>query len=30
MNHLCHGYVTDDQFLEHMILYYQMAIDVAQ
>jgi len=30
MNHLCHGYVTDDQFLEHMIPHHQMAIDMAQ
>ena len=30
MNHLCHGKVTDDQFLEHMIPHHQMAIDMAQ
>ena len=29
-NHLCHGYVSDDQFLEHMIPHHQMAIDMAQ
>ena len=30
MNNLCHGEVTDDQFLEHMIPHHQMAIDMAQ
>lgn len=30
MNHLCHGKITDDQFLEHMIPHHQMAIDMAQ
>ena len=30
MNHLCHGKVTDDQFLEHMIPHHQMGIDMAQ
>jgi len=28
--HLCHGPVTDDEFLEHMIPHHQMAIDMAQ
>jgi len=28
--HLCHGYVSDDEFLEHMIPHHQMAIDMAQ
>jgi hypothetical protein len=29
-NHLCHGRITDDAFLEHMIPHHQMAIDMAQ
>jgi hypothetical protein len=29
-NHLCHGRVTDDQFLEHMIPHHQMAIDMSR
>jgi len=28
--HLCHGKITDDKFLEHMIPHHQMAIDMAQ
>lgn len=28
-HHLCHGKLTDKQFLEHMIPHHQMAIDTA-
>ena len=28
--HLCHGKVTDDEFLEHMIPHHQMAIDMSR
>ena len=30
MNHLCHGKITDEDFLRHMIPHHQMGIDMAK